>query len=92
MALDDFFDAEVGIAAAAAAAAVSPRARELARKGAVYGLAGALRAGDTALAAARGAVQGARTAAAPETNGSAPAPRRVRSAAAARRTSTRSSG
>jgi hypothetical protein len=37
-----------------------PRARELFRRGAVYGLAGVLKATDVAVAAARGAVRGAR--------------------------------
>lgn len=37
-----------------------PRARTLFRQGAVYGLAGALKAADVAVAAARGAVRGAR--------------------------------
>jgi hypothetical protein len=52
-------DREVGIAVAATAAVASPRAREVARRGAVYGLAGAMRAGDVLLGTARGAVQGA---------------------------------
>lgn len=38
----------------------APRARTLFRQGAVYGLAGALKAADVAMAAARGAVRGAR--------------------------------
>jgi hypothetical protein len=38
----------------------APRARTLFRQGAVYGLAGALKAADVAVAAARGAVRGAR--------------------------------
>ena len=38
----------------------SPRARTLFRQGAVYGLAGAMKAADVAVAAARGAVRGAR--------------------------------
>ena len=37
-----------------------PRARSLFRQGAVYGLAGAMKAADVAMAAARGAVRGAR--------------------------------
>lgn len=37
-----------------------PRARTLFRQGAVYGLAGAMKAADVAVAAARGAVRGAR--------------------------------
>ena len=38
----------------------SPRARTLFRQGAVYGLAGVMKAADVAVAAARGAVRGAR--------------------------------
>ncbi|MBV8999356.1 MAG: hypothetical protein JO304_09865 [Solirubrobacterales bacterium] len=38
----------------------APRARTLFRQGAVYGLAGAMKAADVAVAAARGAVRGAR--------------------------------
>lgn len=50
---------EVGIAIAATATALSPRARELARQGAVYGLAGMLKAGDVVVGTARGAARGA---------------------------------
>lgn len=64
MGVDDYMDREAGAIAAATAAAVSPRARELLRRGAVYGLAGLLKAGDVAIAAARGAVQGAKNGAA----------------------------
>ncbi len=74
MGIDDYVNAETGLISAATAAAVSPRARELFRRGAVYGLAGAMRAGDVVVAAARGAVRGARDGVAAE-DGSAPAPR-----------------
>jgi hypothetical protein len=60
MGIDDYVNAETGLMTAATAAAVSPRARELMRRGAVYGIAGAMRAGDVVAAAARGAVRGAR--------------------------------
>jgi hypothetical protein len=50
---------EVGAAVAATAVALSPRARRLARQGAVYGLAGAIKAGDVVLSTARGAMRGA---------------------------------
>jgi hypothetical protein len=60
MGVDDYMDREAGAIAAATAAVVSPRARELLRRGAVYGLAGLLKAGDVAVAAARGAVKGAK--------------------------------
>ncbi len=67
--VDDYMDSEAGVVAAATAAAVSPRARELFRRGAVYGLAGMLKAGDVAAAAARGAVRGAKNGAAAASGG-----------------------
>lgn len=48
MALEDFAEPEVAATAVVAAAIFSPKARQLLRKGAVYGLAGALIAGETA--------------------------------------------
>jgi nucleoside phosphorylase len=50
---------EVGAAVAATAMAMSPRARKIVRQGAVYGLAGAIKAGDVVFSTARGAVRGA---------------------------------
>lgn len=50
---------EVGIAVAATAATMSPKVRDVMRRGAVYGLAGAMRAGDVVLGTARGAARGA---------------------------------
>ena len=50
---------EVGAAVAATAMAKSPRARRLVRQGAVYGLAGAIKAGDVVASTARGAMRGA---------------------------------
>jgi nucleoside phosphorylase len=50
---------EVGAAVAATAMAMSPRARKIVRQGAVYGLAGAIKAGDVVVSTARGAVRGA---------------------------------
>jgi hypothetical protein len=63
MALDDFLESEVAIAAGLTAAAFSPRARHLMRRGAVLGLAGVMTAADAVVGAARGAMdqaQGAR--------------------------------
>lgn len=54
-----FIEREVGLAVAATATALSPRAREVVRKGAVYGLAGVLKAGGVLVSTARGAAQGA---------------------------------
>ena len=64
MALDDFLESEVAIAVGATAAVLSPRVRGLLRSGAVYGLAGALIAGDAVASVARGAGRGASQAAA----------------------------
>jgi hypothetical protein len=58
MALDDFLDSEVAVAVAATAVALSPRARRLVRRGAVYGVVGALKATDLVTAAARGVASG----------------------------------
>jgi hypothetical protein len=58
MALDDYFDSEVAVAVAATAAALSPGFRRVLRRGAVYGVAGVLKATDVATAAARGVARG----------------------------------
>jgi hypothetical protein len=55
MDVEDLFEAEVGLAVAATAAVFSPRTRKIMRRGAVYALAGALKAGDAVAATARGA-------------------------------------
>jgi hypothetical protein len=54
MDFEDLLEPEVAIGAAVAAAIFSPRVRGLLRKGAVYGLAGALVAGDAVTTAAKG--------------------------------------
>jgi hypothetical protein len=54
-------DREVGVAVAATATVLSPRAREVMRRGAVYGLAGVLKAGDVVYSTARGAARGAQS-------------------------------
>jgi hypothetical protein len=59
MALDDYFESEVAVAVAATAAALSPGFRRVLRRGAVYGVAGVLKATDIATAAARGVARGA---------------------------------
>ena len=58
MALQDFLDSEVAVAVAATAAITSPRVRGVLRRGAVYGLAGLLTAGEMTSSFARGAVRG----------------------------------
>ncbi len=64
MALEDYLESEVVVAVAATAAILSPRVRGVLRRGAVYGLAGVLRAGDAISSAAPVVSQGAQQAAA----------------------------
>jgi hypothetical protein len=59
MDVEDFLEPEVGIAAAVVATVASPQVRRVVRKGAVYGLAGVLMAGDAVVSFARGVGQGA---------------------------------
>lgn len=63
MDLDDFFGSQTAIAVGLTATVLSPRARKVLRRGAVYGVAGVLVAGDAVSAAARGARHGAEQAA-----------------------------
>lgn len=74
MALDEYLESEVAVAIAATAVTLSPRARRVVRRGAVYGLAGVLMAGDAIAAFARGTARGARQASAPSVPGAAEAP------------------
>ena len=46
MALEDYMEPEIAVTAAVTAAVFSPRGRRVIRRGAVYGLAGVLTAGD----------------------------------------------
>lgn len=46
MEFEDFVEPEIAVTAAVTAAVFSPRARKIIRKGLVYGMAGALAAGD----------------------------------------------
>ena len=64
MALEDSLESEVVVAVAATAALLSPRARKVLRRGAVYGVAGALMAGDAVSSAVRNAAPGVQQAAA----------------------------
>ena len=64
MALEDYLETEVAVAVAATAAVLSPRVRGALRRGAVYGIAGVLRAGDAISSAAPAVSQGAQQAAA----------------------------
>jgi hypothetical protein len=63
MAAKDYLDSEVAVAVAVTAAVFSPRVRGVLRRGAVYGVAGALMAGDAISAAAQKAVFAAQQAA-----------------------------
>lgn len=63
MALEDYLESEVVVAVAATAAVMSPRVRGVLRSGAVYGLAGMLRAGDAISSVARNAAPGVQQAA-----------------------------
>ena len=58
MALEDWLESEVAVAVAATAVVLSPKARRVLRRGAVYAVAGALKATDLATAAARGVADG----------------------------------
>lgn len=64
MGTDDDPTRRTGSVTDATAPGASPTARELFRRGAIYGLAGVLRAADVTVAAARGAVRGAKEGAA----------------------------
>jgi hypothetical protein len=58
MELDDYLEPEVAITAAVTAAVFSPQARKLIRRGAVYGVAGALIASDAVVSFAKSIGQG----------------------------------
>ena len=60
MEFEDFAQPEVGVAIAVTAIAASPSVRKTLRKGAAYGLAGALLAGDAAHRFVNAVVTGAR--------------------------------
>ncbi len=64
MGLEDMCGSRVAVAVAATATIMSPKARRVMRRGAVYGIAGVLAAGDAVSAASRGAREGAWRAAA----------------------------
>lgn len=68
MAVDDFLDSEVAVAVAAAAVVFSPRVRGWLRKGAVYGLAGVLSAGDAVSGVAKSVGQSAQEMTSPDTD------------------------
>ena len=63
MELEDFLEPEIAVVAAVAAAVFSPQVRGWLRRGAVYGMAGALMAGDVVTGFARGVGRGMQQAA-----------------------------
>ena len=70
MAAKDYMKPEVGVAVAVTAALSSPRIRGILRRGAVYGMAGVLMAGDAIASAARSTTRAAQRAAASAENAS----------------------
>ena len=62
MELEDYLQPEIAVTAAVAAAIFSPQVRKLLRRGAVYGTAGVLIAGDTITSFVRSMGQGFRQA------------------------------
>jgi hypothetical protein len=82
--LDDLMSTESAFVAAATAAIFSPRTRETMRRGAVIGVAGALRAGDVVVGAARGVARGVSGG---QSGASANGQSRSRSATSSRRSS-----
>jgi hypothetical protein len=98
MALEDYLEPEVAVAAAVTAVIFSPRARKMVRKGLVYSVAGVLRAGDMAKTFVGSVKQGAQETASPVTPSTAPSSKAEAAPAASpasnathRRTSSRAS-
>jgi hypothetical protein len=63
MEMDDLMSGESAVVAAAVAAVASPGVRRVVRRGAVYGVAGIIKAADAVSAAVRGAAGGVKDAA-----------------------------
>lgn len=68
MALEDYMEPEVAVTAVVTAAVFSPPVRKVIRRGLVYGMAGALIAGDAIASFARGVSQGIQEAGASAAN------------------------
>jgi hypothetical protein len=62
MALEDYLEPEIAVTAVVVAAVASPRARKIIRRGAVYGLAGILVAGDALTTVGKGIGRGVQAA------------------------------
>ncbi|GAC1403574.1 MAG: hypothetical protein NVSMB49_21210 [Ktedonobacteraceae bacterium] len=86
MALEDYLEPEVAVTAVVVAAVFSPRARQIIRRGAVYGLAGIMVAGDALASAGRSIGRGVQAAAAAAAQSATAAT--TQSATAAQPTST----
>lgn len=69
MEFEDFIEPEIAVTTAVVAAIFSPRARQVIRKGLVYGMAGVLTAGDVVTSFARSIGQGVRQVDETETQG-----------------------
>lgn len=82
MALDDYLETEVGVAVVVTAALFSPRVRKVLRRGAVYGVAGALKAGDALTSFAKGVSRSAQQVAASASQAGATAAQNAASASA----------
>jgi hypothetical protein len=74
MALEDYMESEVAVAVAVTAAVFSPRVRSVARRGAVLGVAGAIKAADAVSAAARGVANEAQSVTTSDGAAAQPAP------------------
>ena len=79
---------ELGLLAVGAVMAVSPEARNVARKGAVYAIAGAMKAGDVVVETAKGAARGAQAGISGSQNGRPTATRRPSPSRARSKTAT----
>jgi hypothetical protein len=91
--LDDLVSTESAFVAAATAAVFSPRTRETLRRGAVLGVAGAMKVGDVVAGAARGASRGVRgQETAPSASGNGGSTRRASNSGNRRSTSRSGSG
>jgi hypothetical protein len=75
MGLEDYVESPVAVAVAATAVVLSPRVRSVLRKGAIYGVAGAMKAAEAVTSAARDVAGEARETAG-EDGAAAPSPRR----------------
>ena len=88
MALEDFLEPEVAATAVVVAAVVSPQGRKIIRRGAVYGLAGILVAGDAIASVGRSVGRGVQTASVAASQAASNVSQRARTATTAATTNT----